>query len=115
MSDDPEQPSEGLKEFYAGCDTLAARAKKAAELPDVDFVCIRFDLADPNRVETTYSKPYPAEAEPTFIATFLPSTPIWVMRTLSCLARLISKARTPAGVPPRSAASTWKSKPLPPA
>ena len=48
VSDDPEQPSEGLKEFYAGCDTLAARAKKAAELPDVDFVCIRFDLADPN-------------------------------------------------------------------
>ena len=48
VSDDPEQPSEGLKEFYAGCDTLAARAKKAAELPEADFVCIRFDLADPN-------------------------------------------------------------------
>ena len=48
VSDDPEQPSEGLKEFYAGCDTLAARAKKAAELENVDFVCIRFDLADPN-------------------------------------------------------------------
>ena len=48
VSDDPEQPSEGLKEFYAGCDTLAERAKKAAELEDVDFVCIRFDLADPN-------------------------------------------------------------------
>ena len=48
VSDDPEQPSEGLKEFYAGCETLAARAKKAAELPNVDFVCIRFDLADPN-------------------------------------------------------------------
>ena len=28
--------------------TLAERAKKAAELPEVDFVCIRFDLADPN-------------------------------------------------------------------
>ena len=48
VSDDPEQPSEGLKEFYAGCDTLAERAKKAAELPEADFVCIRFDLADPN-------------------------------------------------------------------
>ncbi|MDE7011267.1 MAG: acetyl-CoA decarbonylase/synthase complex subunit delta [Oscillospiraceae bacterium] len=48
VSDDPEQPSEGLKAFYAGCDTLAQRAKKAAELPEVDFVCIRFDLADPN-------------------------------------------------------------------
>ena len=48
VSDDPEQPSEGLKEFYAGCNTLAERAKKAAELPEADFVCIRFDLADPN-------------------------------------------------------------------
>ena len=48
VSDDPEQPSEGLKAFYAGCDTLAQRAAKAAELEDVDFVCIRFDMADPN-------------------------------------------------------------------
>ncbi len=48
VSDDPEQPSEGLKEFYAGCDTLADRAKKAAAQENVDFVCIRFDLADPN-------------------------------------------------------------------
>ena len=48
VSDDPVQPSEGLTAFYAGCDTLADRAKKAAALEDVDFVCIRFDLADPN-------------------------------------------------------------------
>ena len=48
VSDDPEQPSEGLKEFYAGCGTLADRAKKAAAQENVDFVCIRFDLADPN-------------------------------------------------------------------
>lgn len=48
VSDDPEQPSEGLKAFYAGCETLADRAKKAAELEHVDFVCIRFDMADPN-------------------------------------------------------------------
>ncbi len=48
VSDDPEQSSEGLKAFYAGCNTLAERAKKAAELPEADFVCIRFDLADPN-------------------------------------------------------------------
>ena len=48
VSDDPEQPSEGLKEFYAGCETLADRAKKAASLEAADFVCIRFDLADPN-------------------------------------------------------------------
>lgn len=48
VSDDANQPSEGLKAFYEGCATLADRAKKAAELPEVDFVCIRFDLADPN-------------------------------------------------------------------
>ena len=48
VSDDPEQPCEGLKEFYAGCDTLAQRAAKAASLEHADFVCIRFDLADPN-------------------------------------------------------------------
>ena len=48
VSDDPEQPSEGLKEFYAGCETLADRAKKAASVEAADFVCIRFDLADPN-------------------------------------------------------------------
>ena len=48
VSDDPVQPSAGLAEFYDGCETLADRAKRAAELKDADFVCIRFDLADPN-------------------------------------------------------------------
>ena len=48
VSDDPQQPSPGLAAFYEGCTTLADRAKKAASLEDVDFVCIRFDLADPN-------------------------------------------------------------------
>ena len=48
VSDDPQQPSPGLAAFYEGCATLADRAKKAASLEDVDFVCIRFDLADPN-------------------------------------------------------------------
>ena len=32
VSDDPEQPCEGLTAFYAGCETLADRAKKAAGL-----------------------------------------------------------------------------------
>lgn len=48
VSDDPNQPSAGLAAFYEGCTTLADRAKKAASLDDVDFVCIRFELADPN-------------------------------------------------------------------
>ena len=49
VSDDPEQPSEGLKEFYAGCETLADRAKKAAGVAEADFVCIRFDLRSEER------------------------------------------------------------------
>ncbi len=48
VSDNPDQPSEGLKKFYEGCATLADRAKKAASLEQADFVCIRFDDADPN-------------------------------------------------------------------
>ena len=48
VSDDATQPCQSLADFYAGCATLADRAKKAAELPKADFVCIRFDLADPN-------------------------------------------------------------------
>lgn len=48
VSDDPTQPTEGLEKFYEGCSSLADRAKKAAALEHVDFVCIRFDLADPN-------------------------------------------------------------------
>ena len=44
VSDSPEQPSEGLAAFYAGCETLADRAKKAASLENVDFVCIRLSL-----------------------------------------------------------------------
>jgi len=48
VSDDAAQPSQGLTDFYAGCNTLAERAKKAAEATEADFVCIRFDLADPN-------------------------------------------------------------------
>ncbi|NLL38702.1 MAG: acetyl-CoA decarbonylase/synthase complex subunit delta [Clostridiales bacterium] len=38
----------GIRDFYAGCKTVADMAKKAAELEDVDFVCIRLDSADPN-------------------------------------------------------------------
>jgi len=48
VSDDPGQPCQGLADFYAGCETLADRAKKAASLPQADFICLRFDLADPN-------------------------------------------------------------------
>lgn len=38
----------GIKEYYAGANTWAEIAKKAEEMPGADFVCIRFEGADPN-------------------------------------------------------------------
>ena len=38
----------GLVEFYAGCTTLAERAKKAETMPGADFICLNFESADPN-------------------------------------------------------------------
>ena len=38
----------GLKEFYAGCATMADYAKKAESLEGVDFICLNFVGADPN-------------------------------------------------------------------
>ena len=38
----------GLAEFYAGCETMAQRAQKAAAMPGVDFLCLNFASADPN-------------------------------------------------------------------
>lgn len=42
-----------LKEFYAGCETMADMAKKAAELPGVSFLCLHFESADPNGKDTS--------------------------------------------------------------
>lgn len=38
----------GLKDFYAGCTTMADFAKKAETMPGVDFLCLHFESADPN-------------------------------------------------------------------
>ncbi len=38
----------GLADFYAGCTTMAERAKKAETMPGCDFICLHFELADPN-------------------------------------------------------------------
>ncbi|MBR4109186.1 MAG: acetyl-CoA decarbonylase/synthase complex subunit delta [Oscillospiraceae bacterium] len=38
----------GLQDLYAGCTTMAERAKKAEEVPGVDFLCLHFESADPN-------------------------------------------------------------------
>ena len=38
----------GLVEFYAGCTTMAERAKKAEDMPGCDFIALNFVSADPN-------------------------------------------------------------------
>ena len=38
----------GLKELYAGCNTMAECAKKAEAVEGVDFLCLHFESADPN-------------------------------------------------------------------
>ncbi|MBQ8622331.1 MAG: acetyl-CoA decarbonylase/synthase complex subunit delta, partial [Oscillospiraceae bacterium] len=38
----------GLKEFYAGCTTMAERAAKAATMEGADFIALHFESADPN-------------------------------------------------------------------
>ena len=40
--------STGLKEFYAGCVTMADYAKKAETIEGVDFLALHFESADPN-------------------------------------------------------------------
>ena len=37
-----------LKEFYAGCATMADYAKKAETMEGADFLCLHFESADPN-------------------------------------------------------------------
>ena len=43
-----EWTSAGLKEFYAGCTTMADYAKKAETMEGADFLCLNFESADPN-------------------------------------------------------------------
>ncbi len=38
----------GLVDFYAGCSTMAERAKKAETMDGADFICLNFESADPN-------------------------------------------------------------------
>ena len=38
----------GLQALYAGCATMAERAKKAEAVDGVDFICLHFESADPN-------------------------------------------------------------------
>ncbi len=43
-----EGATAGMVDFYAGCTTVADMAKKASEMEGADFICIKFDGADPN-------------------------------------------------------------------
>ena len=38
----------GIAEYYAGCDSIGAIAKKASEMPGADFVVLSLEGADPN-------------------------------------------------------------------
>ena len=38
----------GITDFYAGCTTMADYAKKAQTIEGADFICLRFESADPN-------------------------------------------------------------------
>ena len=42
-----EWTAPGLVEFYAGCNTMAERAKKAETMEGADFLCLNFESADP--------------------------------------------------------------------
>ncbi len=41
-------PQPGLKEFYAGCNTVAEMAKRAESMQGADFICLHLEGADPN-------------------------------------------------------------------
>ncbi len=43
-----EWTAPGLKDFYAGCVTMADYAKRAETMPGCDFICLNFESADPN-------------------------------------------------------------------
>ena len=43
-----EWTAPALKEFYAGCVTMADYAKKAETMEGADFICLHFESADPN-------------------------------------------------------------------
>ncbi|MBP3478432.1 MAG: acetyl-CoA synthase subunit delta, partial [Oscillospiraceae bacterium] len=43
-----EWTAPGLVEFYAGCKTMADRAKKAETMEGADFIALNFESADPN-------------------------------------------------------------------
>ena len=43
-----EWTAPGLVDFYAGCNSMAERARKAETMEGCDFICLNFESADPN-------------------------------------------------------------------
>ena len=43
-----EWTAPALVDFYAGCNTMVERAKKAETMEGADFLCLHFESADPN-------------------------------------------------------------------
>ena len=48
-----ENEPAGVKAYYEGCTTIGEIAKKAAEMPGADFVCLKLEGADPNGADKT--------------------------------------------------------------
>ena len=46
----------GIVDFYAGCTTMAERAKKAETMEGADFICLNFESADPNGADRTVAE-----------------------------------------------------------
>ena len=46
----------GLNEFYAGCTTMAERAKKAETMEGADFIALNFESADPNGADRSVAE-----------------------------------------------------------
>ena len=51
-----EWTAPGLVDFYAGCTTMAERAKKAETMPGCDFIVLNFESADPNGVNRSVAE-----------------------------------------------------------
>ena len=51
-----EWTSEGIKSFYAGCTTMAEYAQRAETMEGCDFICLRFESADPNGADRSVAE-----------------------------------------------------------
>ena len=66
-----EWTAPALKEFYAGCATMADYAKRAESMEGADFLCLHFESADPNG-ETRSVEDCVADAKAVAEATSMP-------------------------------------------